>query len=119
MDITPLIAADRQVVQSYGQGRFRISGVVFAEPVFVTPSQSLSWNFTGDFSALSPDSFPSLSPGILLLGCGARAAFLPDLRESLRPLRVTLDVMDTGAACRTYNVLMAEGRDVMAALVPV
>ena len=57
---------------------------------------------------------------ILLLGCGARPAPVPAaLVEALRAAGVALDVMDTGAACRTYNVLAAEARRVGAALIAV
>jgi uncharacterized protein len=55
---------------------------------------------------------------VLLLGCGASLHFLTlDLRSALRNHKVGCDVMDTGAACRTYNVLIAESRRVAAALI--
>ncbi|HET6224238.1 MAG TPA: Mth938-like domain-containing protein, partial [Dongiaceae bacterium] len=57
---------------------------------------------------------------LLLVGCGARMAPLPPaLRQALRQIGVVMEPMDTGAACRTYNVLMAEGRRVCAALIAV
>lgn len=56
----------------------------------------------------------------LLLGSGARMQLLPKaLRQGLRDAGLVVEVMDTGAACRTYNVLLAEGRRVGAALLPV
>jgi len=55
---------------------------------------------------------------LLLLGCGARMAMVPAaLRQQLRDAGVVIEAMDTGAACRTYNVLMADGRRVAAALI--
>jgi uncharacterized protein len=57
---------------------------------------------------------------LLLLGCGPRMALIPStLRAALRAKGIVLEPMDTGAACRTYNVLAAEGRKVAAALIAV
>ena len=57
---------------------------------------------------------------VLLLGTGAQFEMLqPDLREALRSAGLAAEAMDTGAACRTYNVLLAEGRQVAAALIAV
>lgn len=57
---------------------------------------------------------------ILLVGCGKRLVPLaPALKAALRERGIGADPMDTGAACRTYNVLMAEGRRVAAALLAV
>ena len=57
---------------------------------------------------------------VLLLGCGAKAALVPRaLRGALRADGVVIEAMDTGAACRTFNLLMAEGRRAAAALIAV
>jgi len=57
---------------------------------------------------------------VLLVGCGSAMALIdPDLRDAARARGVALEPMDTGAACRTYNVLMAEDRRVAAALIAV
>jgi uncharacterized protein len=57
---------------------------------------------------------------ILLVGCGQRLMPLPlALKTALRERGIGADPMGTGAACRTYNVLMSEGRRVAAALIPV
>ncbi len=112
-----------QVIQSYGNGRFRISNVVHPAAVLVMPKLTLPW----PVAAMNQASFASLAPlfaegrrcEILLFGAGPRA--LPvasDLRHALREMGVVADAMDTGAACRTYNVLLAEGRLVAAALLP-
>ena len=55
----------------------------------------------------------------LVLGCGPRAMFVAsDLRAVLKARSLALEVLDTGSACRTYNVLLAENRRVAAALIP-
>jgi len=60
----------------------------------------------------------ALQPEVLLLGSGARQVFPPAaLLAELHARRVGFEVMDTGAACRTYNLLVAEGREVAAALI--
>jgi uncharacterized protein len=124
MDITPLIPADRQVIDSYGPGRFRVSGQAYEGALLVFPDRTLVWAVAG-FASLDADAFaPVLAAEprveILLLGAGAKAQLLPSaLRRDLRERGVVVDVMDTGAACRTYNVLLSEERRVAAALLPV
>ena len=57
---------------------------------------------------------------LLLIGCGAESVLLPRaLRESIRAYGVGLEVLDTGAACRTFNLLLPESRRVAAALIAV
>lgn len=124
MDITPLIGPGRQIVQSYGPGRFTINGVGFAHAIIVTPEAVMPWPFDGPIDALTgEDCAPLLalagSVDVLLIGSGAKAA-RPSaaIRAVLKDAGLNVDAMDTGAACRTYNVLMAEGRRVAAALLP-
>ena len=113
----------RQVVEGYGGGGFRISGVVWNGSVLVRPEATEGWPVTAmselDLESLGP-LFRAEPPEILLIGCGARAELLPRaLRHALRQRGTVTDVMDTGAACRTYDVLMAEDRRVAAALIAV
>lgn len=72
------------------------------------------------FDELTAPNFTTLAmlaPEIVILGCGARQRFPhPSLTTSLHERNIGLEVMDTGAACRTYNILLAEGRNVLAAL---
>lgn len=123
LDITPLIPADRQVIDGYAPGQFCVSGVWRAGGQIVFPDHTVPWNETV-FAALTLDSFSAVVGAtppveILLLGCGAKANLLPRvLRQELRAAGVVVDAMDSGAACRTYNVLLAEGRRVAAALLP-
>lgn len=124
MDITPIIPADRQVIDTYGAGRFRVSNTVHEGAVIVFPDRTVGWAAKG-FAELSLADFEPVTkadPGVevLLLGSGPKMQLLPSaLRRQLKDAGVVVDVMDTGAACRTYNVLLAEGRRVAAALLPV
>lgn len=124
MDVTPLINSDQQVIQSYSNGRFRVSGHSYGGAVFVSPDRTESWDFTGDINALTVEDFAPLFDradeiDVVLLGCGSEMVFVPpSFRAQLKEYGLVVDVMDTGAACRTYNVLMAEGRRVVAAMLP-
>jgi uncharacterized protein len=124
MDITPAVPEGRQVVHAYGEKRFRISGSTWEQPVLIMPQQTVPWAVAGfddiSFESLQPllDATPAVE--ILLFGCGPRMALInPSLRAALRERGIMSDLMDTGAACRTYNVLMAEDRRVAAAVLPV
>ena len=124
MDVTPLIPADRQVIDAYGPGIFRVSGTLYEGPVLVFPDHTQQWE-TGGFAELSVESFSVIRGAepaveILLLGSGPKMGLLPSkLRRELREAGIVVDVMETGAACRTYNVLLSEERRVAAALLPV
>jgi len=124
MDITPRVPAGRQLVHGYGDGGFRVSGIRYEGSVLIFPSRVMAWP-VASVSDLTPDwAGPVVNAGdrveILLLGCGARMVPIgPELRQELRTARIVLEVMDTGAACRTYNVLLAEERRVAAAVIAV
>jgi uncharacterized protein len=121
MEVTPLIPAGRQVIERYGAGGFQVSGVAYAGSVLVTPDRTVAW----PVSAVAELTLDSLVPvtargdvAILLLGCGRRMQPVPaSLRQDLKALGIVVDAMDTGAACRTYNVLLSEDRRVAAALI--
>ena len=124
MDVTPLVRAGQQIIQSYSGGRFKISGQVYTGAVIVFPEKTQDWSFDGEFGSLSEADFDGLVDqadrlDVVLLGTGAQIEFFPPiLREKLKDKGLQVEAMDTGAACRTYNVLMAEGRRVAAILLP-
>ena len=124
MEITPLIPEGRQVIESYGDGRLRVTGVPIEGSILVLPTATFPWSAV-DPSGFTLDSFGPLLAAdppveILLVGCGKRPVPLAlALKAALRERWIGADPMDTGAACRTYNVLMAEGRRVAAALLAV
>jgi uncharacterized protein len=120
VDITPLIPGNRQLIERYGDSGFRISGVAWTTSVLVRPTQTLAWDVTR-LEDLTEESLAPLLDGdveVLLIGCGARLSMIPPkLRAAVRARGPVIDAMDTGAACRTYNVLLAEDRRVAAALI--
>ena len=125
MDVTPLIRRDLKVIQSYKGGKFRVSGQIYNHAVLILPDQVVPWDVPDTFSELNDTHFMPLyshaeNLDVVLLGTGARMEFFkPALRHELKGKGLNVDAMETGAACRTYNVLAAEGRRVAAALFPV
>lgn len=121
-DISGTPEEGQQLVNSYGDGGFRISGVRYEGNVIILPDQTLEWSLQAiddlSIEALQPviEADPSIE--ILLIGCGKRMAFIDEgLRGQLRAKGITIDSMDSGAAVRTYNVLLLEKRRVAAALI--
>jgi uncharacterized protein len=121
MELTPVIPSGRQVIESYGPRGFRVAGVTYDRSILVFPDATLEWPVS-DMEAVTLETLrPVVERGgveILLLGCGARMVPAPAaLRQALKAAAISLDAMDSGAACRTYNVLLAEDRRVAAALI--
>lgn len=122
MEINPIAPADRQYVQRYDAAGFRVSGFDFTGSVIVLPERTLGWAVQEfgalDLEALRPVLDATPRPELLVIGCGRRGAMLPEpVRQGLRAAGIGVETMDTGAACRTYNVLMNDGRRVAAALI--
>ena len=124
MEIAPIQLVGRQVVLGYGRGGFLVSDQQWHGAILVFPDRTLAWDAT-TLADLTVASFRAVTeasplPDILLIGTGARMAMLPaGLRADLRSLGLAVETMDTGAACRTYNLLVGEERRVAAALLPV
>lgn len=114
----------RPVLTAYGDGGFRISGQRIEGSILLLPDGYETWDI-GAISDMTLDSLAPLIAGaggfeILLVGCGARIQPLPEaVHDALGEAGINPDFMDTGAACRTYNVLAGEGRLVAAALIAV
>ncbi len=122
MDATPLVPAGRQMIQGYDAGGFRIAGIRHAGSVLVLPEQTLAWPVAAPakitVASLSPVRAAAPAVEILVLGCGGRLVMIPaELRAALKAEGIVVEAMDTGAACRTFNLLLAEDRRVAAALI--
>ena len=108
------------LVTGSGPGWVRIGATTYHQGVVLTSSTvQEGWGAAG-FDGLTPDDFESLldtNPEVVLLGTGRAIRFPhPRLTQALANAGVGVEVMDTAAACRTYNILAAEGRRVTAAL---
>lgn len=107
-------------VTGYGPGFVEINRSRYEHALLLAPEgEIVAWDVEG-FESLTAAHFErllALAPDVVLLGTGERQRFPhPRLTSALTQARIGVDVMDTHAACRTYNILMVEGRKVLAAL---
>ena len=117
---------ERARIDAYGNGGFRFAGMSHRGSLLVLADGTHAWSL---HAAATPADLraPLLAvlerlaaPQFLLVGTGRRQVFAePAVRAAYGERGIGLETMDTGAACRTYNVLLAEQRPVMAALVAV
>jgi uncharacterized protein len=122
MKMQSVVDPSLNTLTGYGPGWVEVNRVRHPGAVLVQPrGEVFAWDVT-DWRALAGAHFEAilaLSPEVVLLGTGSRQHFThPRLHASLTAARIGVEIMDTGAACRTYNILMAEGRKVLAALIP-
>lgn len=117
MRLTEIEYGTAQPVESYGPGFFRIGGRVLHGAVIVTPRDAGPW---GGLEDIAPLLSLAGDVDVLFLGMGAEIAHAPKaLRDALEEQGIGVEVMASPAACRTYNVLLSEGRRVALALLPV
>lgn len=118
------LQADRadgvNVITAYEPGRVRVNAQIYHSNLLVPwQGEVLDWRCKG-FSQLGAADFDQvlgLSPELVIFGSGERIRFpAAALLKALIARRIGVESMDTAAACRTYNVLAAEGRTVVAAL---
>ncbi len=114
-----LETSDKNLFTGHGPGYLAVNGVRRDTHLVVSAEQILEWDVS-DFTALDSRHFESLlahNPEIVILGTGSTQQFPhPALVQSLYSAGIGLEVMDTRAACRTYNILCSEGRKVVAAV---
>jgi len=113
-------APGQNLFTGYGADYVAVNGVRYKTSLIVTPQQVLEdWRGVG-FEQLDTGHFEfllALQPEIVLLGTGAAQRFpAPMLSRCLAQARTGLEVMDSAAACRTYNILNAESRNVVAVI---
>jgi uncharacterized protein len=111
---------NRNLFTEHGAGYVAVNGHRFQQPVVVMAGEvRTDWTAT-DFASLNEDHFNyflSLMPDVLLLGTGTKQRFAhPNLYRELIRAKIGIEFMDTPAACRTYNILVAEDRKVVAAV---
>jgi uncharacterized protein len=113
--------ADTNLIRSYAPGQLRIGDRVHATSLIVTAGALIApWRpaTAQDLAAADFEPLLGLAPEVVLLGTGIRQHFPdPQVLRILFEQRIGVEVMDTSAACRTYNVLVTEGRSVAAALI--
>jgi len=112
------------LVEGYGGGGFKFQGRKVEGAVLVTGKGYYPLSVSGLEDILIENIEGHLQgdahPELILFGSGPKMTLMPSpLRKSLEERSIGYDVMDTGAAARTYNVLLMEGRSVDAVLIPV
>jgi uncharacterized protein len=111
--------ATYNTITAYGEGYVQVNSQRYQTSLIVMAERILHWSAT-DFSGLKSEDFQSLKDlgaEIILIGTGPKQRFPhPSLTAPLTQARIGVEVMDLKAACRTYNILVAEERKVAAAM---
>jgi len=124
MDITPIVPEGKQVIESYGDGIFTVTSVRHNNSIVVLPGKVFPW-LISDAKELNRKNISVILENkeeieILLLGTGKNLQNVnSEIIAILKQADISCDVMDSGAACRTYNVLLAEERKVAAELIAI
>lgn len=123
--IKPTAPEQTKIIRGYSDGAFRIDDEVHEGPILIVPGAVLPWP-SGSAAELAPEAFAPFADyadalDFILLGTGSTLVFVPpSTRDAVkRNTGLAIEFMDTGAACRTYNMLVTEGRRVGSALVPI
>lgn len=117
MRMTEMHYDDAQPIEGYGPGFFRIQGEAMAAPLLVTATGAKPWGGYEDSETLL-NLIPHVD--VIFVGTGDDIAHIPaNLRTRIEAAGIGVEAMNSPAACRTYNVLVNEGRRVAAALLPV
>jgi len=116
-----LNTAEGNMFTGHGADYVRLGVVEYRDNLLVTPERVVTGWTAGGFDTLSEADFAALvelKPEVVLLGTGASLRFPhPRLTRALTDAGIGVEVMDTPAACRTFNILAAEGRRVVAAVI--
>lgn len=117
MRMTEIEFDDAKPVEGYGPGFFRIAGEVIQAPMIVTATGARPWGGYDDAATLIELAGDI---DVIFIGTGDEVAYLPAaFRDQLDAAGIGAEAMNSPAACRTYNVLVNDGRRVAAALLPV
>ena len=122
MELNLEIPQDHLFIRSITADGIRVGDDYHASPFILSRKQIFTtWNVSSiaDLNEESLVPIFDLQPELVLIGCGKHQAFLPPVIQVLFFQRnIGFEVMITDAACRTFNVLVAEGRNVVAGLIP-
>lgn len=120
MDITPELSEGAPLISRYGGGGFTVGGVRYEGGIVIDTLGAVHSCSAFSLQALRPAISGDLLPELVLLGTGSQMQMPPaDIRQQLESQHIGYEMMETGAACRSFNVLLAEGRRVAALLLAV
>jgi uncharacterized protein len=124
MDVTPVLVQGAPVIDSYGPQGFRVAGQSYTGAVILTPAVVVQADIAS-YSDLTLERLEAIfqaapKPDVVLLGVGARCEALPPIawRRAAQGAGIVMEAMSSPAACRTWNVLLSEGRRVTALIFP-
>jgi len=123
-DITPLIASGKKILESYGGGCFTVAGEKYNHNIIIMPDAVFTFTAENIENAEQPDIQPLLDNAnkieVLLVGGGDGSVFFKtEIEHALAGSNIAVEYMSTGAAARTYNVLLSEERKVAVVLIAV
>jgi len=108
-------------ITGYGDGYVEINKAPYAHSVVLSSDGGISEWSAQNFESLEAKDFSQLvdlKPELILIGTGSRQRFpKPELLKALIEAKIGFEIMDSQAACRTYNILVGEGRQVLLALI--
>ncbi|TNJ40904.1 Mth938-like domain-containing protein [Phaeobacter sp. B1627] len=117
MRLNEVVYTDAVPVDGYGAGFFRVGGAIREGAILTGAAGTVSWGGYEDRAALLALAG---NVDVLFVGTGVEIAHIPaDLRQALETAGIGVEVMNSPAACRTYNVLLSEGRRIALAALPV
>jgi uncharacterized protein len=120
MRFTQESSSATNLIRAYASGELRVNDAVYRSAIIVSASAlqaAPDIRDVEDLARLDPSRILALDPELILLGTGPRQIFPPaSFRAQFLSAGIGVEVMDTGAACRTFNVLVAEQRRVVALL---
>ena len=113
MDITPTAPKNRNVINGYGSEGFKINENLYQNSIILTPNQMLEVKISSveEFFEQDLKNILNIEPEILLIGTGTNHKTIPtNLKDKIKTQypEISIDEMNTGSACRTYNILMME-----------
>lgn len=123
MEFNEIKSSEDAFIAGYGDGGFRMGEGRFEGSMLITPAGFYPWDVTVKEDICLENLKPVMDVSgveLLIIGMGESMAFLDkDIRQAFAKVDIAIEVMDTGAAARTYNVLLQEGRKVTAALIAI
>lgn len=111
--------AATRIIRAYAAGSITTNHETVTRPAVIAAEALAEWRPTApdDITALDVEQLLEFAPEVILIGTGARLVFPSQAALApARARRIGVEVMDTAAACRTYNLLVTDGRKVVAAL---
>ncbi|MEM8977850.1 MAG: Mth938-like domain-containing protein [Pseudomonadota bacterium] len=116
MQLNEISYPDTPPIDGYGPGFFRVGGKVYEGGLLILPSGLVPWSGYEDLGEILS---AAQDIDVLFVGTGAEIASVPKaMREAVEAAGPGLEIMNTPSACRTYNVLLSEGRRIAVALTP-